>query len=135
MSPIIQGPRDERSAECDENHFFGTELQSGKEGDGSGGDEGGTANVNPCATRSIREVARVEQERDADGRRNGHRIEDRLFAEPDDEFQLLTKRPKRLAKLLSRSDFRTMMAQSMYGVDNNFGESVRDWLMLMARWA
>jgi len=42
---------------------------------------------------------------------------------PRHEFQVLTKRPKRLAKLLSRSDFRTMMAQSMYfGGDDNGGE-------------
>lgn len=51
------------------------------------------------------------------------------------EFQVLTKRPKRLAKLLSRSDFRTMMAQSMYvGGDGNGGDSVRDWLSDGAHW-
>jgi len=50
------------------------------------------------------------------------------------EFQLLTKRPKRLAKLLSRSDFRTMMAQSMYVGDDNGGDSIRDWLIDGAHW-
>jgi protein gp37 len=51
------------------------------------------------------------------------------------EFQVLTKRPKRLAKLLSRSDFRTMMAQSVYfGGDGNGGARVRDWLIDGARW-
>jgi protein gp37 len=30
------------------------------------------------------------------------------------QFQVLTKHPRRLAKLLSHSDFRKMMAQSMF---------------------
>jgi protein gp37 len=50
------------------------------------------------------------------------------------QFQLLTKRPRRLAKLLAREDFRELMAQSMLFDDENGGDDVFDWLAVNAPW-
>ena len=51
------------------------------------------------------------------------------------QFQILTKRPCRLAKILSRSDFRKMMAQStFFGEDGNSGDDTGDWLNDGAPW-
>ena len=51
------------------------------------------------------------------------------------QFQVLTKRPRRLAKLPSHSDFRKMMAQSLFfGEDGNGGDDTGDWLIDGAPW-
>ena len=54
---------------------------------------------------------------------------------PQHQFQLLTKRPKRLAKLLARNDFRKMMADVAPLIeDGNGGDSADDWLRVNAPW-
>jgi protein gp37 len=51
------------------------------------------------------------------------------------QFQVLTKRPRRLAKVLSRSGFRKMMSQSMFfGEEGNRGHDTGDWLNDGAPW-
>jgi protein gp37 len=51
------------------------------------------------------------------------------------QFQILTKRPRRLAKLLSRSDFRTIVAQSiLFGEDDNGGDYTGGLLIDGAPW-
>ncbi|GAB4590012.1 phage Gp37/Gp68 family protein [Nocardia sp. IFM 10818] len=50
------------------------------------------------------------------------------------QFQVLTKRPRRLAKLLARADFRDLMAQSMLFDDGNSGDDIGDWLAVNAPW-
>uniref|UniRef100_UPI003F495113 DUF5131 family protein n=1 Tax=Nocardia suismassiliense TaxID=2077092 RepID=UPI003F495113 len=50
------------------------------------------------------------------------------------QFQLLTKRPRRLARLLARSDFRGLMSQSTQFDDGNGGDDVFDWLDVNAPW-
>ncbi|MET8877554.1 phage Gp37/Gp68 family protein [Nocardia sp. NPDC004604] len=49
-------------------------------------------------------------------------------------FQVLTKRPGRVAKLLSDSSFRERMAESMPFEDGNGGDDVFDWLAVNASW-
>ncbi|MBF6302274.1 phage Gp37/Gp68 family protein [Nocardia amamiensis] len=49
-------------------------------------------------------------------------------------FQVLTKRPRRLAKLLSDPAIRERIAQSMGFEDGNDGDHVADWLAVNAPW-
>lgn len=54
---------------------------------------------------------------------------------PRHQFQVLTKRPKRLAKLLSRPDFRPMMADAAPLIsDGNGGDAGDDWVRTTAPW-
>jgi protein gp37 len=71
------------------------------------------------------------------------RISDRQIAEVfavmavahQHQFQVLTKRPRRLANLLSRSDFRNVIAQSMFFGDGaDGGDGADDWLIDGAPW-
>ncbi len=53
---------------------------------------------------------------------------------PQHQFQVLTKRPRRLAKLLADTGFRGLMAESMNFEDGNGGDSANDWLRAGAPW-